>query len=109
MRFGNIICDKLKNVDMIRKDFERLADKMCDIMHISRDELLTSGHYPMPYARAIIADALHQLGYLYIDIAKMVGRNHSTLVFMKQKMYDVKGLSQYKLVNKIYEEFYGRD
>lgn len=91
---------------MIQEDYRIMRDKMCDILHITERQFLQDKHYPAPYARAIVADALRQMGFKWASIGLVMGRDHSTFVFMCKKMNENLENPSFRLVKRIYDKFY---
>ena len=91
---------------MIEKEFVELRDRMCNIINVSNDVFLLKRNYPIPYARAIVADALYNMGYRWKQIGDVMGKSHSTLLIMCCKLHQIKELKPFRQVKKIYEEFY---
>lgn len=92
---------------MIEKDFVELRERMCDIIGVSEDVFLRDRHYPIPYARAIVAEALYDMGYRWEQVANVFGKNHSTFIMMCRKLHEIKDLKPFRQVKRMYEEFYG--
>lgn len=91
---------------MIEKDYVMLRDMMCNIIGVGEDIFLKDQHYPMPYARAIVAEALYDMGYRWKSIANILHKRHSTLIIMTRKLHEIKDLKPYRQVKRIYDEFY---
>lgn len=90
---------------MIKEDFKKCKDVMCDIMGVDDSDFSHSRRYPLPYARAIVANYLHDLDYTYTEIARELGKNHSTLVYICHKLDDIKDSKNFRLVGEIYKRF----
>lgn len=88
------------------EEFEKYKNRMCNIMRISEDTFLHDHHYPMPYARIIVADALRNMGYKWESIGKMLQKSHSNLVMMCRKMNEIKDQRGFRQVGILYKEFH---
>lgn len=85
-----------------------MRDKMCGITDLSHQDFEKARRFPIAYYRAIVACALYSKGYSYIQIAKAMGKNHSTLVLICNKWRAVKDLMPYKDVKQISEKFHSK-
>lgn len=93
---------------MLEEDFEKLKNEMCNIMGVDEYNFLYSRKYPLSYARAIVANAMYNLNYTYVDIGKVMKKSHSSLVYICHKLQEIKDCKQFSIVNRIYKQFYER-
>lgn len=91
---------------LLEETFVKSRDKICEIYGISVDEFYTKHSYPYPYIRAIVANELRRIGYKWVDIASMFNMTHTNLLYIVNKLLDVKDSKQYALVGLLYNKFY---
>jgi hypothetical protein len=91
---------------MIKNDFALLRDRMCNILGISEEDFLHDRHYPTPYARAIVADYLYNLGYRWQQIGKVMNKTHATMIIMCKRLHEIKDLKECRQIQLMYEKFY---
>lgn len=91
---------------MIKREYEKLRDKMCKVIDITEYEFLHEQHHPIPYARAIVAEELYKMGFVWEAIGRCIGKSHSTLIVMCRKMNEIKESKQYPQVVTMYNKFH---
>lgn len=78
---------------------------MSHITGLSEEEIKTKRQYPVPYYRAMIAEQLKVKKYSLTRIAKLLNRNHATIIHILDKLKDFKEFPFDKQLQKTYKRF----